>query len=116
MAIEKNETFEYFDWMTTVYPSLHTGLNQSSVYYDEHITSLSDQYRVIHILLFVGFVLLLIILYFVGFKSIVTRLNNEAKRTKAMILMIPESVAQDVEEIQAYLLATHDRDDEDDQF
>ncbi len=48
-----------------------------------------------------------------GFKSIVNRLNNEAKRTRSMMLMIPERVVDEVEEIQAYLEATRSYVDQD---
>ena len=73
-------------------------------------------YRIIVIILLVAYIIILFVIYWVGFKSIVSRLNNEAKRTRAMILMIPERVVNEVEEIQAYLEATRDREDEDDQF
>jgi hypothetical protein len=103
--------------MTTIFPSFHSALNTSAVYYDQYIEHSAYGYRVTQILLFVGFLIFTILLYAIGFKSIVNRLNKEAKRTKAMILMIPESVVLEVEEIQAYLLATHGgEDDEDDQF
>jgi hypothetical protein len=85
---------------------LEDALHKSSGLYRKGVARvISDEY-VIRTCLLLGCIIALLLIYFIGFREIGRRIADESKRTRLMILMIPNKIADKVPAIKQFLEET----------
>jgi hypothetical protein len=103
-------TFD-FDEMGTI---LTSALYKSTMLFEEETREIYSILYIVQPFLLIICLVMIILVYKFIFRTIVGRLNNEAKQTRSMLLMIPQEIVERVEEIQAYLEATQSKYEKDD--
>eukprot|EP00455_Lapot_gusevi_P013241 TRINITY_DN1641_c0_g1_i7.p1 TRINITY_DN1641_c0_g1~~TRINITY_DN1641_c0_g1_i7.p1 ORF type:complete len:277 (-),score=33.79 TRINITY_DN1641_c0_g1_i7:390-1220(-) len=98
-----NETgFQFLTSMDKTY--LQGALNQSLRHYMNASTDLLDQSETIRTIVLVLFSAFSLLLYVVFYRPLISRLDNEIKNTRSMLLLIPSHVVDKIPMIRKFII------------